>query len=38
MNTAMTMMHTIDLGNYVIIHFENKFKEEALHLKKMLNI
>jgi hypothetical protein len=36
LNTMMTTMHTIDRINYVIIHFENKLKEEAVKLKAII--
>jgi hypothetical protein len=36
LNTMMTMMHNIDRINYVIMHFEEKLKQEALNLKQIL--
>jgi len=36
LNTMMTMMHNIDRINYVIIYFEEKLKEEAINLKKVI--
>lgn len=38
LNTMMTMMHTIDRINYVIIYFENKLKDEAKKLKATISI
>jgi hypothetical protein len=38
LNTMMTMMHSIDRINYVIIYFENKLKEEAKKLKATISI
>lgn len=37
LNTMMTMMHNVDRINYVIIHFENKLKEEAKKLKSVIS-
>lgn len=37
LNRMMTLMHNIDRINYVIIHFENKLKTEAIQLKKVIH-
>ena len=36
LNTMMTMMHNVDRINYVIMHFEEELKKEALQLKKVI--
>jgi len=36
LNTMFTMMHNVDRINYVIMHFEDKLKNEAMQLKKVI--